>query len=225
VQILPYIGQNNIYRNFNFQEGVYEASNQTVVDVHIATLLCPSDSGRGRNSYAGCHHDTDAPIDTDNHGVLYLNSRVRLDDIPDGAASTILLGEARHGGPSLGWASGTRSTLRNTGIRINAPDPLATAAVFAQLAPGTSGAAKATPANPAAPAGSQLENYETVRALAGDELWPLDLTGGFSSYHGPSANFLFCDGSVRMLSATIAQHVYRFLGNRDDGEPLSTDSY
>ena len=47
-------------------------------------------AGRAARSYAGCHHDVEAPIDADNHGVLYLNSRVRLDDIPDGAAYTIL---------------------------------------------------------------------------------------------------------------------------------------
>ena len=41
----------------------------------------------GRNgsiSYAGCHHDVEAPIAADNHGVLYLNSHVRFDDITDG---------------------------------------------------------------------------------------------------------------------------------------------
>ena len=50
----------------------------------ISTFVCPSDSRRGRSNYAGCHHDVEAAIDADNHGVLYLNSHVRYDDITEG---------------------------------------------------------------------------------------------------------------------------------------------
>jgi prepilin-type processing-associated H-X9-DG protein len=212
VQILPYIGQNNIYRHFNFQEGVYEPSNDTVVAVHIHTLVCPSDGRRGPMSYAGCHHDESAPIDADNHGVLYLNSRVRLDDIPDGAAYTILLGDIGHDSLSLGWASGTRATLRNTGVPMNELDAPARAAPSAGIG---------LPAE----SGSQVEIYEAVKALAAAGDWPLELTGGFSSWHSTGCNFLFCDGSVRHLKRTIDQRVYKFLGNRDDGEALGADSF
>ena len=57
----------------------------------------------------------EAPIDEDNHGLLFLNSRVGYSDIFDGSAKTILLGEVLVDENSLGWASGTRATLRNTG--------------------------------------------------------------------------------------------------------------
>ena len=123
VQILPFLGQNNVYRRFDFRYGVYHPSN----------MHCCSGRDRRRFSarqthggapihYAGCHHDVDAPIDANNRGVLYLNSRIGYDDITDGLACTILLGEMVGGGPTLGWASGTRATLRNTGRRINEPD-------------------------------------------------------------------------------------------------------
>ena len=39
VQILPFIGQNNIYNKINMQESVYAASNMTVRDVHVATFM------------------------------------------------------------------------------------------------------------------------------------------------------------------------------------------
>jgi prepilin-type processing-associated H-X9-DG protein len=72
----------------------------------------------GSMAYSACHHDVEAPIDVDNHGVMFLDSSVRREDIRDGAANTIFIGEA--GGPGgWGWASGTRATLRNTGSRIN----------------------------------------------------------------------------------------------------------
>ncbi len=69
----------------------------------------------GYSSYAGCHHDIEAPIDEDNHGMLFLNSSIAYADIYDGASNTILVGETLPSPRTLGWASGTRATLRNTG--------------------------------------------------------------------------------------------------------------
>jgi prepilin-type processing-associated H-X9-DG protein len=67
--------------------------------------------------------------------------------------------------------------------------------------------------------------FEMVTALAEDGSLPVALTGGFMSYHGPSCNFLFCDGSVRAVKESCDQRVYRLLGNRADGQPLNGDSY
>ena len=58
-----------------------------------------------------------------------------------------------------------------------------------------------------------------------DGSWPVDLTGGFSSFHPGACNFLFCDGSVRLLKNSINSSVYRLLGNRADGEMISADQY
>ena len=43
IQILPFIGQNDVYRRFNMAEPVYAASNFTVRGVIIATFICPSE--------------------------------------------------------------------------------------------------------------------------------------------------------------------------------------
>jgi prepilin-type processing-associated H-X9-DG protein len=64
----------------------------------------------------------EAPIDVDNHGLLFLNSRVRFDEIYDGSTHTLLVGETRERADDLGWVSGTRSTLRNTS-KIEIPQP------------------------------------------------------------------------------------------------------
>jgi hypothetical protein len=62
----------------------------------------------------------EAPIDVDNHGVFFLNSRLTHDDITDGAAHTLFVGEKRFfDNIDLGWMSGTRATLRNTGTPPN----------------------------------------------------------------------------------------------------------
>ena len=65
-------------------------------------------------TYAGCHHASEAPIDDDNNGLLFLNSQLRYSDISDGSSQTLLLGEMLPCPASLGWVSGTRATLRNT---------------------------------------------------------------------------------------------------------------
>jgi prepilin-type N-terminal cleavage/methylation domain-containing protein/prepilin-type processing-associated H-X9-DG protein len=123
VQVLPYLEQNALARRFDQEAGAYADKNAVVRAVQIHTLQCPSDGtpfvGEGqsiaRSSYAGCHHDAEAPIDKDNHGLLFLNSKIRYADIDDGSAMTLLFGEALTKPDSLGWTSGTRATLRNTG--------------------------------------------------------------------------------------------------------------
>jgi prepilin-type N-terminal cleavage/methylation domain-containing protein/prepilin-type processing-associated H-X9-DG protein len=211
VQILPFLEQGNVYRRFRLEHGVYEPTNFTARNALIATFRCPSDGVSGPMSYAGCHHDVEAPIDADNHGVLFLNSHVRDDDITDGRAYTILLGELRQGGPTLGWASGTRSSLRNTGSRLNAADPLV-------RAPGP------RVPNPVYPE-DQVDIAETLEDLVESGALPVDRVGGFSSHHPGAANFLFCDGSIRLIRQQIDVQVYGCLGHRADGGLISTDAY
>lgn len=112
VQILPQLEQSNIYFAFDFSVSVYDKANATAAGQPIPNFTCPS-----RGGYAACHHDVEAPIDVDNNGVMFLNSSVRRDDLRDGASHTIFVGE---GGAfaGLGWATGTRDTLRNTGSPI-----------------------------------------------------------------------------------------------------------
>ena len=208
VQILPFIGQNNIYNRFNIQESVYAASNMTARNVHIGTFLCPSDGRPGPLSYAGCHHDVEAPIAVDNHGVLYLNSHVGFDDITDGTTQTILLGELRQNGgsPSLGWASGTNSTLRNTGHPLN--DPSSLAAVFQN-----------------SPELSDAEKFAAITQMAEEGAVTVGFVGGFASQHPQGANFAFCDGAVRYVKNSIDRRVFQLLGHRADGEPISDDAF
>lgn len=122
VQIMPFIEQRNVYQRFDMDSGAYSTENEDVRAVQIPTLLCASNPGlantggasREPSNYAGCHHDREAPIDADNHGLLFLNSRLRYAEILDGSSQTILLGEFVPRTNTLGWASGTRATLRNT---------------------------------------------------------------------------------------------------------------
>jgi prepilin-type N-terminal cleavage/methylation domain-containing protein/prepilin-type processing-associated H-X9-DG protein len=213
-QILPYIEQKNVQRHLNYNVGVYDPANDTARVVSIHTLLCPSDgntySRTGQpapSSYAACHHDIEAPIAANNNGVFFLNSAIRYEDIGDGSSNTIFLGEKKldRNTSGLGWASGTRSTLRNTGTPPNSPS-------VTGLAPGV-----AIDDDPLVPGGG----------VAGGPPPPpvASVVGGFSSNHSGGANFGFGDGSVRFLKNSMSPQVYRHLGHRSDGEMISADTY
>jgi prepilin-type N-terminal cleavage/methylation domain-containing protein/prepilin-type processing-associated H-X9-DG protein len=126
-QLLPYLEEKSTYDHIDFSVGVYDDKNKPVRELQIPVLFCPSNPGSYRHedvalsTYAGLHHDVDAPIDVDNHGVFFLNSAIRYEDVSDGVSKTIFVGERiMDSQPDLGWMSGTRATLRNTGIQLNA---------------------------------------------------------------------------------------------------------
>ncbi|MGO8751030.1 MAG: DUF1559 domain-containing protein [Thermoguttaceae bacterium] len=126
-RILPYMEETNTFRHIDFTVGVYDPKNAEVRKVRLPTCTCPSDSASSIKepvvtNYAGCQNDREQPIDTDNNGVFFLNRALCYEDISDGTSHTIFLGEKATkpaGAGDLGWMSGTRSTLRNAGTRIN----------------------------------------------------------------------------------------------------------
>lgn len=127
-QLLPYLEEVAAYRNVDQSVSVYAPKNAPVMAVQLPILTCPSDYGSpsptpGQSSYAGVHNDIETPIDVDNNGLLFLNSRIKRHDISDGSHHTLLLGEKRLDGADLGWLSGTRATLRNLGRPLNSGLP------------------------------------------------------------------------------------------------------
>ena len=140
VQILPHMEQTNLYSHFDQEAGTYAVANQKARLAPLSALICPSFPYNDRtelderlpiSNYAGCHNDREAPIDTSNNGSLFLNSRLKFSQILDGSSQTLFLGEMLPSKLDLGWASGTRSTLRNTGS-FQGPAPIVSGAVLTQ---------------------------------------------------------------------------------------------
>lgn len=126
IQTLPYLDEQNAYRLVDLSKSVYDPANAGVREHWPSVFICPSevDDVRGASNYAGCHNDAEAPIADDNHGVLFLNSHIRREDITDGLGYTLFIAEKRADLDDLGWMSGTRATLRNTGLPPNHVVPL-----------------------------------------------------------------------------------------------------
>jgi prepilin-type N-terminal cleavage/methylation domain-containing protein len=131
VQLLPYIDEGVAFRKVDFDVGAYDDKNKEVRAHAISILTCPSEAygavakDIGLTHYAACHNGTENSIDVANNGVFYLNSSVRFEQITDGVSHTIFAGEKiiesrqDDAAPNLGWMSGTRATLRNTGTTPN----------------------------------------------------------------------------------------------------------
>ena len=125
LHLLPYLDQNVVYNRFDFGVGVYDKKQDEIRALALPALYCPSNVGEqlqisgdqklvGISSFAGCSHHTESPIDATNSGVLFLNSHIRYEDVTDGTANTLFIGEKLTETGDLGWASGTRASLRTT---------------------------------------------------------------------------------------------------------------
>jgi prepilin-type N-terminal cleavage/methylation domain-containing protein len=240
-RLLPFIEESALYSSINFDKGVYYPENRDAwLNIPSPIFACPSErwmGGRTKDSvlppesnYMACHSSTETPIDVDNDGVFFLNSKLRSSDIPDGTSNTIFFGETvtfvsgrieaspsrwnRHikyilpedaTGPfvygSLGWMSGTPGTIRNTG---NLPNeyvgPFSNWTMPGDIFERQKNEADATP---------------TLSAETwAEELPGQFLVGGFGSNHVTVTNFAFGDGSVQALTNSTDSEVYKKLGSR-----------
>jgi prepilin-type N-terminal cleavage/methylation domain-containing protein len=198
VTILPYMEELVLYRKFDQAAGAYAAVNAPVRAVPLNIAICPSYPGEETlnegtiavTTYAGCHHDVEAPIDADNHGLLFLNSKVPFNEIYDGSSHTLLIGEKREDESDLGWVSGTRATLRNTS-KIEIPQP------------------RFQPAQMDGEVPSEETEENVSKSL---------FVGGFGGHHPGGFNANFADGSTRFVTETVDPAIWRLVGNRADGE-------
>jgi prepilin-type N-terminal cleavage/methylation domain-containing protein len=219
-QILPYMDESNLFRHIDPAVAVFDPKNDEARKFHLPVFTCPSEplDERSASSYAGCHHDVEAPIDADNHGVLFLNSHVTSDDITDGSAHTIFVGEKQFDTDDLGWMSGTRATLRNTGHRIN-PAPARPRLAQTNEKPAEGSEVLFGPGEAAEKVEVPTETVVPVAEdrISEDPAAALLRVGGFSSSHAGGAVFGLGDGSVQFISDEIDPSVLEKLGNRSDG--------
>ena len=228
VQLLPYIDEGNIHRHLDFQKSVYSKANAEARAQPILTLLCPSsptpstvtttltpgnntvgDGGRteppltvevGVTSYAGVHSDGGAPAQEPGGKQTFSDLPINLDQ--NGVLflnSSIKLEDitdgASHtifigeaGSMMFGWASGTSDTLRNVGSSLGGGY------------------------NPYASLRDRGDNSTKKPGSAST------VVGSFQMVHVGGTLFGFGDGTVRLVSETVDNKIFRRLANRHDGE-------
>ena len=209
VQTLPFMEESIAWRNIDFQKGVYHKNNSRVAALKIPVLKCssgPAPIGKFGpiSHYAAVHHATNAPIDANNNGVFYLNSRVRFKDVMDGVSHTLFLGEKLYQDYDLGWMSGTHATLRNLGRSPSRTEDYSAA---------WNG-------------GSGDMSYDQFPGMSNDELIVDESIGKsgrvkpeskFGSFHHDGCQFAFGDGRVEFLHRFIDLKVLQSLAHRSDG--------
>ncbi|MFK8114868.1 MAG: DUF1559 domain-containing protein [Rubripirellula sp.] len=121
--LLPMMDAATVYDATDRSVSVYADANDAVRQLRLPMLQCPSASNMRQNSscYAGIHGSEETPIAEANDGVFRLNLPISDADVTDGLAHTFFVGEKlSRFEEDLGWISGTRSSLRNGGHKINA---------------------------------------------------------------------------------------------------------
>jgi len=209
--LLPYIEQDNLYRQIDFRRPVEQSS---AIQIPLSIFLCPSDPATPPDfpvtdgtmtqlctaapcSYAATVGQDASEVDAPTgDGVFYRNSKTRIADITDGTSQTVLLGD--------------RAWSQTNGIWAGAPNSAICRAGTANVWPNATG-----PAQTLVLAHNNWINITT------------DADGGlddFSSNHPGGVNLLFADGSVHFLRSISANGVERrafwALGTRAGGDSL-----
>jgi prepilin-type N-terminal cleavage/methylation domain-containing protein/prepilin-type processing-associated H-X9-DG protein len=214
--LLPYLEQDNLYRQINFNKPVEQSPAAAVV---LPLLLCPADpvppepfeatdatlapvATLAPSSYAAtCGPDASDVAALAGLGVFYRNSRTRLTDVTDGTSSTAMIGDRSWAQTNGAWAGAPSGAVARAGF-MN-PWPLAT--------------------GPAPALVLVHNNWLNIRT---------DSDGGlddFSSNHVGGGNLLFADGSVHFVGSVTAEgqiHAdFQALGTRAGGEVIGALNY
>jgi prepilin-type N-terminal cleavage/methylation domain-containing protein/prepilin-type processing-associated H-X9-DG protein len=210
--LLPQIEELATYKSIHFDLPIEDASN-SVRTTSIVAFLCPSDDtkhdwqAKSRDAsgnpiavicdvaaanYVGMYGTTEPGVDGD--GMFFRNSKIAVKDVSDGTSKTLAVGERAH---LLGNATWDGSV---TGAYLFPEDDN-------------------TVSRP------ELEHSSgMILGHAGEGIGPGGQGGDvnqFYSLHGPGANFVFVDGHVVFLLATMDYNAYLALATRAGGETVA----
>jgi prepilin-type N-terminal cleavage/methylation domain-containing protein/prepilin-type processing-associated H-X9-DG protein len=235
--ILPHLDQRPLYDAANFDLGFGDVStppaylglkeNVTVRQTGLSTFLCPGagggegpiDLGEGSTHLAispGQYVASAGWLDSSRTpilgtGILFPNSRVSIADVSDGTSATLMIGERSRNLADAAWPGsfGSHSTLAPLCTKAGWPTQSCVGMMF--LLMGRTG-----PSSDVVSGGIPGGNTPNHPAAGADGFW---------SRHPGGCNFLFCDGSVRFVKATIAPDTFASLATRSGGEVVGSDRY
>ena len=252
--LLPYVGQVQPYNAYNFEFAWSHPANHTAIGHAIDLFVCPAnrrvgvlrDAGlvAGVTDYGLCKGATaalclgpDSPdFPTKLQGFFDVNSHVRIRDVKDGTASTIMVGEIA-GGPGFDGitSNGTRAQVDQAWAkadfddsRVPSPGGLGSVLGVVLQHPGPNGDAWW---QSSAKGGSPVWARINARPLTAPHDASLDIScqnsedrvNEFRSVHRSKSIprgsfFLFGDGTVRFISDNADSVAYGELGTVAGGE-------
>lgn len=234
--ILGHLEQNSLFHSINFNASASGDAAETVRKLRVSVFLCPSSpsqdvsiesweyrsplySGLSPANYigsAGTRSRARGVISSDGQmftynseetGVLFCNSAVTTGSVTDGTSQTFLVGERSRNLAPATWfgtfGTGTCAVCTNSRHSVQecvSPNIL----VLGHTGP---------------------KFKKRVMQWVDHPNNPTGGADGFSSDHGSTCNFLFCDGSVKAVKNAVDPKVYSALSTRSSGESFAQDSY
>lgn len=215
--LLPQFEQTTLFNSINFDLAIEASPNETSRLVTVGVFSCPSDPHPP--TYWAVNRDiaTGAPRQDicrvassnyvamyglgepgpDGNGLFFRNGKIGLRDILDGTSQTLALGERSH---RLGQATWVGSVTGSIMFPTDNDD-------IGRYRTETS-------------SGMVLGHVGEGRG-PGDPR--SDVNTFYSLHSGRGVNFLFADGHVAFLKATMDYRVYKALATRDEGEVISNE--
>jgi prepilin-type N-terminal cleavage/methylation domain-containing protein/prepilin-type processing-associated H-X9-DG protein len=205
--ILPYLEQENLYKQIRFQNDIADPVNASAAAQSLAIFLCPSDSPPenfvpagssatvGTSNYVGMFGTPEISDDpSKGNGIFFRNSRVNIQMITDGTSNTCMIGERSSNLALVTWTGSVTGS-------------------WVPPRPGSPYGAEGAPVLILGHTGDPDEGH-TPNA-------PVNHVDDFWSRHTMGVNFLFADGSVRIINDTIDPFTWAALGTRAGGEAVA----
>jgi prepilin-type processing-associated H-X9-DG protein len=219
-RLLPYLEQDALYRLIDFKKPADDEANKKVAATLIPTFLSPNDplpkvtDATGATNYLFCAGSNYAL--ENNNGLLFQNSKVKLQFVTDGTSNTVVTGETLKGD---GGAKAEDVRRQHIALKKDDLKELTDESGVKDFAENRN-----VTGNRCAAwiDGRFLQGTFTGTRIVNDK--KPDVTcagaGGLSGLRslGPNANVGMADGSVRGVNEKVDLRAWKAVTSRDGGE-------